>query len=256
MKLLTFQSDKGAQVGATVPEGIVDLTAALRATHPQINSAHSLLAIIESGIDIDTIAGESLASLRSSNSLARYLVARPQWLPPIPRPPKILALALNYREHINENAADPQGAVIKLDFHEEPIIFAKYSCNLLPARGRDRAAALPADGRRGARACPGGRTQLPSYPALGSKGLYFRLHDLQRRIGARPPDRAFENGTALRVREEFHDLLSDGTMDRHTPGDRGRDEPEYARPCERRRAAQRKYLGYDLQSLRSPCLLL
>lgn len=132
MKLLTFRTDAGAHVGAAVAEGVVDLTTGLRATHPNVECAHSLLAIIESGIDIDMVGNACLDALRRSNTLTQHLVARPQWLPPIPRPPKILALALNYREHINENAADPQGVVIKLDFHEEPIVFAKYSCNLVP----------------------------------------------------------------------------------------------------------------------------
>jgi 2-keto-4-pentenoate hydratase/2-oxohepta-3-ene-1,7-dioic acid hydratase in catechol pathway len=53
-------------------------------------------------------------------------VANPDWLPPIPRPPKILALALNSRGHLEES---------KLSFFDEPIIFAKYPCNLVPHEG-------------------------------------------------------------------------------------------------------------------------
>jgi 2-keto-4-pentenoate hydratase/2-oxohepta-3-ene-1,7-dioic acid hydratase in catechol pathway len=122
MKLLSFQSGGTVHVGAAVQEGIVDLTRALATTHPQVRGADSMLSIIESGMDIDAIAGESLDRLRNDRQLGSYLVADPRWLPPIARPPKILALALNYRTHIEET---------NLSFFDEPIIFTKYSCNLI-----------------------------------------------------------------------------------------------------------------------------
>jgi len=122
MKLLSFTADGTVHVGAASVEGIVDLTRALATTHPEIGIAHSMLAIIESGIDIDSIGEACLAKLRSDGSLAKYLAASPHWLPPIPRPPKILALALNYQAHIDET---------NLHFYNEPIIFAKYASNLV-----------------------------------------------------------------------------------------------------------------------------
>jgi 2,4-didehydro-3-deoxy-L-rhamnonate hydrolase len=45
---------------------------------------------------------------------------------PIPRPPKILALALNSRGHLEGS---------KLNFFDEPIVFAKYACNLVAHEG-------------------------------------------------------------------------------------------------------------------------
>jgi 2,4-didehydro-3-deoxy-L-rhamnonate hydrolase len=122
MKLLSFQAELTAHVGAAVPEGIVDLTRALAVTHPEIKNTGSLLALIEAGIDLDAIGAACLAQLRQSPQLEGYLVADPRFLPPIPRPPKILALALNYQEHIDET---------NLSFNNEPIIFAKYSSNLI-----------------------------------------------------------------------------------------------------------------------------
>jgi 2-keto-4-pentenoate hydratase/2-oxohepta-3-ene-1,7-dioic acid hydratase in catechol pathway len=91
-------------------------------THPNVKESHSLLAIIQSGIDIDTLGEKCLTQLRGAGSLGEYLVASPTWLPPILRPPKILALALNYQEHIDESS---------LSFFNEPIIFAKYGCNMI-----------------------------------------------------------------------------------------------------------------------------
>jgi 2-keto-4-pentenoate hydratase/2-oxohepta-3-ene-1,7-dioic acid hydratase in catechol pathway len=122
MKLLSFKSAGAVHVGAATPEGIVDLTRAFAATHPEIGIANSMLAIIEAGIDIDAVGEACLARLRGEESLAKYLVAAPHWLPPIPRPPKILALALNYQAHIDET---------NLNFYNEPIIFTKYSSNLI-----------------------------------------------------------------------------------------------------------------------------
>ncbi|WP_395711869.1 fumarylacetoacetate hydrolase family protein [Reyranella sp.] len=122
MKLLSFDFNGTPHVGVTAPEGIVDLTRAMERTHPDVKESRSLLAIIQSGIDIDTIGERSLAQLRNSGVLGDYLVANPSWLPPILRPPKILALALNYQEHIDES---------NLAFFNEPIVFAKYGCNMI-----------------------------------------------------------------------------------------------------------------------------
>ncbi len=125
MKLLSIETAGAPRVGAAAPEGIIDLTRALAETHPDV-SAQSLLAIIEAGLDIDEVGAACLDALRGSGRLARYLVAHPQWLPPIPRPPKILALALNYQEHIDETS---------LSFLNEPIVFAKYASNLIGHEG-------------------------------------------------------------------------------------------------------------------------
>jgi hypothetical protein len=43
MKILSFEKNGAATVGAQVAEGVVDLTSCLRTTHPNIPSAHSVL---------------------------------------------------------------------------------------------------------------------------------------------------------------------------------------------------------------------
>jgi 2-keto-4-pentenoate hydratase/2-oxohepta-3-ene-1,7-dioic acid hydratase in catechol pathway len=87
--------------------------------------------LIEAGHDLDAIGATCLASLREKRQIDRFLVPNPTYLPPIPRPPKILALALNYQAHIDETS---------LSFFNEPIIFAKYSSNLV---GHDADIELP-----------------------------------------------------------------------------------------------------------------
>ncbi len=126
MKLLSFESGDGPRVGAALEEGVLDLTAAFSATHPDLGGVRSLLAVIQSGIDIDARGEESIARLRQSGELRKFVVANPKWLPPILRPSKILALALNFREHIEET---------NLKFYEEPIVFTKYTSNLLAHEG-------------------------------------------------------------------------------------------------------------------------
>src|SRR5271168_4351393 len=122
MKLLSFERNGTAYVGAHVAEGVIDLGAALRTTHPNIQTAQSVLQIIQSGLDIDRFAEESIGELRNSGRLARFIVETPKFLPPVMQPPKILALALNYQEHIDET---------NLKFYEEPIVFAKYPSNMI-----------------------------------------------------------------------------------------------------------------------------
>ena len=125
MKLLSFQAVNAVHVGVVIDEGVVDLTRALAATHADVN-ASSLLALIEAGVDIDKVGAASIDNLRQSGALKDYLVSNPKFLPPIPRPPKILALALNYQEHIDES---------NLKFFNEPIVFAKYSSTLVGHEG-------------------------------------------------------------------------------------------------------------------------
>jgi 2-keto-4-pentenoate hydratase/2-oxohepta-3-ene-1,7-dioic acid hydratase in catechol pathway len=122
MKLMTFEEDGKQGVGVSAAEGVVNLTTALAETHPDIEDTESVLSIIRSGLDVDAAGEESLAKLRSAGTLSKHLVSGFKWLPPVMRPPKILALALNFQEHIDETS---------LDFFNEPIVFAKYPSNMI-----------------------------------------------------------------------------------------------------------------------------
>jgi 2,4-didehydro-3-deoxy-L-rhamnonate hydrolase len=122
MKLLSFATDSGPHVGAKLADGVIDLTRALGATHPNIREGDSLLAIIRSGIDIDAIGAACIAKLEAANRLGEFRVVNPKYLPPVLRPSKILALALNYQEHIDES---------KLTFLNEPIVFEKYPSTMI-----------------------------------------------------------------------------------------------------------------------------
>jgi 2,4-didehydro-3-deoxy-L-rhamnonate hydrolase len=131
MKLLTFEGKGGARVGASTADGIVDLTGALAITNPEVKAAGSLLDMIRERIDIDTLGAQSIERLKKDGKLGPLLVQNPKFLPPVMRPSKILALALNFREHIEET---------NLKFYEEPIVFTKYTSNMI---GHDGEIELP-----------------------------------------------------------------------------------------------------------------
>ena len=247
MKLLTFEGKGGARLGASTADGIVDLTGALAVTHPDVKAAASLLDIIRSRIDIDAIGEQSLERLKKDGALAAHIVQNPIFLPPILRPSKILALALNFREHIEET---------NLKFYEEPIVFTKYTSNMI---GHDGEIELPPFPQKVDEehelALVVGRECRHIRPHAGAR-LHLRLHDLQRRVGAQPPARARPDGPALRLRQELRHILPDGPVGRDSARAAGRAQPQDGGARQRQGDAQRQHLEDDLRSVRGAGLLL
>ena len=104
MKLATFTHDGTTRIGSVEGDEIVDLTAGGAPT--------SMLALIEGGDD-------ALATARSAaQSGPRLALADVRLEAPIGRPPKILAVGLNYRAHAAECGLDPPAI---------PVIFNKQS---------------------------------------------------------------------------------------------------------------------------------
>lgn len=88
MKLATFTHQKNTRVGAVVGDEIADLTTAgLPAT---------MLALLEGGQAALDAAGKAVANAK------RLPLADVRLEAPIARPPKILAVGLNYRAHAEE----------------------------------------------------------------------------------------------------------------------------------------------------------
>lgn len=104
MKLATFTHEGKTRIGAVVGEEIADLTAA--------GAPATMLALLEGG---DAAMAAARAALAKAPRLA---LAGVRLEAPIARPPKILAVGLNYRAHAEE-CGMPIPAV--------PIIFNKQS---------------------------------------------------------------------------------------------------------------------------------
>ena len=156
-------------------------------------------------VDIDTIGQASIARLRSDKQLDRHLVREPKFLPPVWAPPKILALALNYQEHIDET---------NLAFYNEPIVFEKYASNLVPHEGEIELPPFHSTSMSrwswrswsDATAVISGRTRRPT------TSLATQISPQPRRVRARPPARAAQDGPALFLCQELRHVLSDGPM--------------------------------------------
>jgi len=93
MKLVTFSKDNAISCGILTDRGIIDIPAAWQQRKPP----HSVKEILKRGRP----CLEKLAELAQSAEIItpqEYI----KLLAPIPRPPKVLALAGNYSEHIQE----------------------------------------------------------------------------------------------------------------------------------------------------------
>lgn len=95
MKLVTYDSDRGPRAGVWTDEGVLDLAD----NDPALPA--DMLALIESG----DAATSHLRELVSKGG--RLLsVSEDRLRQPVLRPPKILAIALNYAEHVKESLTE------------------------------------------------------------------------------------------------------------------------------------------------------
>ncbi len=110
MKLVSFHHDGATRIGCVVADQVVDFAVAA----PEL--PRSMLALLEAG------PGALAAARRAEHStLARLPLAQVRLAAPILRPPKFLAIGLNYADHITE--ARPAG----YQATEAPIFFNKQS---------------------------------------------------------------------------------------------------------------------------------
>lgn len=111
MRLVTFRNLKGLpEVGAVAGDSVVSLAPA------------------GFGSLIDVIAGgpQALEKVRqwmeSAPAPQRFPLAEVKLLAPIPRPPKLICVGLNYRDHAEES---------KMPIPERPTIFSKFSSSVI-----------------------------------------------------------------------------------------------------------------------------
>ena len=122
MRLATIQTAAGARAAVQLGDTFVDL----HATDPAVPA--SVRQILAGGKAALQAAQEAA---RRGNAV-KIEALQAKLLPPIPDPPKIVCLGLNYRDHAIEG-----GAPIPKD----PVLFSKYATSLI---GQGEAIVLPA----------------------------------------------------------------------------------------------------------------
>jgi 2-keto-4-pentenoate hydratase/2-oxohepta-3-ene-1,7-dioic acid hydratase in catechol pathway len=113
MRLLTFETGGRARLGVRRDESIVDVARVLPSAPgawPAVFAAGALPDIARAVAEAPAKACVAAGSVRL--------------LPPIPRPPKILCIGLNYRSHAEETG---------LPIPEYPIVFPRYPGSLVGA---------------------------------------------------------------------------------------------------------------------------
>src|SRR6266851_8537942 len=121
MRLATMQTPAGPRAAAVVGNSYVDLHA----------TDSSLPISVRELISAGSAALQAADQAIRSPKAVCYDAAGVKLLPPIPDPPKIVCLGLNYRDHAIES-----GAAIP----KEPILFSKYATALI---GHEEAIVLP-----------------------------------------------------------------------------------------------------------------
>ena len=112
MKLATFTHDGNTRIGVVQGDEIVDLAVAA----PDLPT--EMIAFLEAGKPARAKAAEA-----SGQSAGRIALADVHLEQPVLRPPKILAVGLNYKDHIAETGMDEP---------KQPMIFNKQSTSAHP----------------------------------------------------------------------------------------------------------------------------
>jgi 2-keto-4-pentenoate hydratase/2-oxohepta-3-ene-1,7-dioic acid hydratase in catechol pathway len=95
MRLVTFREDDEDRIGALIEGGVVDLNRA------DASLPNSLLGVLRGGEPLRRRLADSVERCRREGVSARPLDSA-RLLAPIPRPPKIICIGLNYADHAAE----------------------------------------------------------------------------------------------------------------------------------------------------------
>ena len=112
MRLVTFYADGQPRLGAVQGDSIVDLAAA------DASLPSDMVAFLSGG---QAMLDRARRAAQSSGG-QRYSLAQTRLAAPIPRPPKVVAIGLNYSDHAAES-----GAALP----KRPVVFAKFSTSVI-----------------------------------------------------------------------------------------------------------------------------
>jgi 2-keto-4-pentenoate hydratase/2-oxohepta-3-ene-1,7-dioic acid hydratase in catechol pathway len=131
MRLASFAgSNAVVRLGALSETGLVDLRTAARNLGVASDTFADMLFFLAAG---ESAAAEARRLVKETPPGAVVAMAGIRWLPPIPRPGKIIAIGLNYRDHQIESGAK--------EMPKAPMIFAKFTSSIAAA---EQAIIIPA----------------------------------------------------------------------------------------------------------------
>lgn len=115
MRIATFEHDGGTRLGAILEDRILDLAASALANNENPLLFADMQAFLNGGNPALSLAGK--LSRAGRNRPESYALQSVRLKAPVPRPGKIVAVGLNYRDHSLEQGMQPPDA---------PLLFAKF----------------------------------------------------------------------------------------------------------------------------------
>jgi len=123
MRVASFAGPNGqARVGALTDKGLVDLRTAARNSGVASDVFADMIAFLAGG---EPAASEAQRLIKEPPQGSIVSMAGIRLLPPVPRPGKIIAIGLNYRDHQIESGAKEAPKL--------PMIFAKFTTSIAAA---------------------------------------------------------------------------------------------------------------------------
>jgi 2-keto-4-pentenoate hydratase/2-oxohepta-3-ene-1,7-dioic acid hydratase in catechol pathway len=120
MRVVSFTGKQGSKsLGALTEKAVVDLKASAERAGVSAGSFQSMAAFLEAG-EMARIAAERLANDKAQAHVLALGEIRLR--APVPRPGKIIAVGLNYRDHLMESGAK--------EAPTSPLIFAKFTTSI------------------------------------------------------------------------------------------------------------------------------
>jgi len=110
MRLAAFSTGSGTRLGAIHGDKIIDLTA--------LGAPADILELIQAGPP----AWARVETLSRSGAAASLPLDSVKLLPPLPNPPKIVAIGLNYMDHCREQ---------NVPVPDRPLVFAKFPSSII-----------------------------------------------------------------------------------------------------------------------------
>jgi len=119
MRIATFEYLGKQLLGVVLEDRVLDLAGAATAAQTDPFPFSSMLRFLEGGSA--AMAGAQKLAASGRNRPQTYAMASVRLVAPVPRPGKIVAIGLNYRDHSIEQGVEPPSA---------PLLFAKFPTSI------------------------------------------------------------------------------------------------------------------------------